>query len=56
MYLKINLEIYLCDPLKSDTYHIGEVISFLFYRRGYYVFSNKIDHASLCYFLLKKFR
>ncbi len=49
-----KLEIYTCIPRKSKIYHISEVRAFYSLIGQYYLSQNKIGHALLCYFLLKK--
>jgi len=49
-----KLEIYLCNPKKSKLYHLSEVRAFYSIVGQYYVFKDKIDHALLCYLLLKQ--
>jgi len=49
-----KLEIYLCAPRASGIYHASEVRSFYSVVGRYYAFKNMIDHALLCYFLLKE--
>jgi hypothetical protein len=49
-----KLEIYTCIPQKSNLYHISEVRAFYSLIGQYYLSQNKIDHALLCYFLLKQ--
>ena len=49
-----KLEIYFCVPRASNIYHVSEVRSFYSVIGRYYVFKNMIDHALLCYLLLKE--